>query len=146
MRKVFIVAVVLGLFLFLTPNSVSAKKILPRAKPAAAGVKTTKVAAAVGPSVSVKFRSDRRAIVASFSNLSQASSVTYMFSYNTRGTTQGAQGSVNTSENNTSREIIFGTCSHGVCRYDSSISGSKFVVTIKLPNGKKIVKTFNLKV
>lgn len=145
MRKVFITALVLGLFLFLTPGQAFAKKILPRAKPAAGGVKTTR-GATTGPSVSVKFRSDRRAIVASFSNLSQASSVTYMFSYNTRGTTQGAQGSVNTSENNTSREIIFGTCSHGVCRYDSAISGAKFVVTIKLPSGKKIVKTFNLKV
>ena len=143
MRKAFLLILLLGIFFLAFPGSAHARKLLPRAKPAVAG--TSKVVSS-GPSVSVKFRSDRRAIVATFSNLNKASSVTYMLSYNTRATTQGAQGSVNVSENNTSREIIFGTCSHGVCRYDSGISGAKFVVTIKLPNGRKTIKTFNLKV
>lgn len=142
--KKFVLASFLSILVLLAnTNSIEAKKLLPRAKPAARGGSQV---ATSGPSVSVKFRPDRRAIVATFTNLNKASSVNYMFSYNTRGTTQGAQGSVSTSENNTSREIIFGTCSHGVCRYDYGISGAKFVVTIKLPNGRKIVKTFNLRV
>lgn len=141
-RLIFLCFLVLALF-FLSPGDAYARKLLPRAKPATSGASAV---TSLGPAVKVKFRPDRLAIVATFSNLSKASSVTYMFSYNTRGTTQGAQGSVNASENNTSREIIFGTCSHGVCRYDYGISGAKFVVTIKLPNGRRTIKTFNLKV
>jgi hypothetical protein len=141
-KLIFALVISLSLF-FVSSESAYAKKILPRAK-VSKGVASKVVGS--NPSVSVRFRSDRMAIIASFANLSKASSVTYMLSYNTRGTMQGAQGSVNVSENNTSREIIFGTCSHGVCRYDYGISNAKFIVTIKLPNGKKIVKTFSLRV
>lgn len=144
MRKLVFLVLLFFALLFFSPKEVYAKKLLPRARVATGG--SSQTVSSGGPGVSVKFRADRLAIVATFTNLSQANSITYMFSYNTRGTTQGAQGSINAAENNTSREIIFGTCSHGVCRYDYGISGAKFIVTIKLPNGRRIVKTFNLRV
>lgn len=144
MKKVFLALILSFFFFALLPSSAYAKRILPRAVKSSGGGSSS--VGSGGPGVGVKFRGDRLAIDVNFSNLSQASSVSYLFSYNTRGTTQGAQGSVNPSENNTSREIIFGTCSHGVCRYDYGISGAKFVVTLKLNNGRKIIKTFNLKV
>lgn len=136
---------VLGLFLLGgTFTSVAlAKRLLPRAKPATSGMAPTR-----GVSTSVKFRGDRLAIVVTFSNLSLASSVSYILSYNTRGTTQGASGTLNTetSPDPTTRELLFGTCSHGVCRYDYGITNARFVVTTIKKDGKKIVKSFRLKV
>lgn len=143
MKKVFLALILALLLLPTVASTAQAKRLLPRAKPA--GTRTTVVSAS-GPGVSVRFRGDRLAIDASFSNLSSTTAASYVFSYDTRGTTQGASGSINVAENNTTREIIFGTCSHGVCRYDSGISNAKFVVTLKLANGKRIVKTFRLKV
>lgn len=142
MGKIFTALILAFVMFFISAHGAYARKLLPRAKVATGGSKVT----ATGPAVSVKFRADRLAIIATFSNLNQANSINYMFSYNTRGTTQGAQGSVATSDNNTSREIIFGTCSHGVCRYDYGISNAKFIVTINLPNGRRIIKTFILRV
>ena len=142
-----ILAFLLALIAFtLLPTDASARRLLPRAVPATGATRSGGTITTSGPGVKVRFRPDRLAIIATFSNINQATSVSYLFSYNSRGTTQGAQGSVNTAEANTTREIIFGTCSHGVCRYDYGISGAKFVVTMRLPNGKKIVKTFRLKV
>lgn len=143
MRKVFLAISLAAVVFFLSSQNAHARRLLPRAR---TSVSKSSGTSSSRPSVSVKFRSDRLAIVTSFSNLSQASSVSYMFSYNTRGTTQGAQGSVGIEENSTSREIIFGTCSHGVCRYDYGISNAKFIVTINLPNGRRIIKTFILRV
>lgn len=143
MKKIFLSLLLFLALLFVSSHNAYARRLLPRAKPATRGSSST---SSSGPSVSVRFRPDRLAIVSAFSNLDQASGISYIFSYNTRGTTQGAQGSVDNNESNTAREIIFGTCSHGVCRYDYGISNAKFIVTIRLPNGKRIVKTFILRV
>lgn len=128
-------------------SDVDAKKLLPRVNIP----KTTSKAATGGSSsqgvlVKVKFRGDRRAIVATFSDLSKASSVTYSLTYDSKGITQGAGGSVSVTEGTVTREILFGTCSHGTCRYDTGITNAKLSVTTTLKNGKKIVKNFKLKV
>lgn len=136
---------ILGLVLLgaIFTSAVLAKRLLPQARPRSAGAAPTR-----GISTSVKFRGDRLAIVVTFSNLTVASSVSYILSYNTRGTTQGASGTLNpeTSPDPTVRELLFGTCSHGVCRYDYGITNARFVVTTVRRDGKKIVKSFRLKV
>ena len=125
---------------------VLAKRVLPRAKPSAGRPASTVTGGKVG--VSARFRGDRRAIIVNFSNLTSARSVNYTLSYATRGTTQGAGGSIDPSTTGAtaSRELLFGTCSHGVCRYDSGITNAKLVVTYTLANGKKYGKTFRIKV
>lgn len=136
----------LGLFVFVTlANPAFAKKVLPRAK---STTKSTGGATTGKIGVSVRFRSDRRAIVVNFSNLVSARTVSYTLSYATRGTTQGAGGSIDPSTTGAtaSRELLFGTCSHGVCRYDTGITNAKLVVTYTLNNGKKYSKSFRLKV
>lgn len=138
-------AIIVAFFLLIIGvGEASAKRILPRAKPASG----TKVASSTrGVATGVKFRGDRRAIIVTFSNLSIATKVDYVLSYNTRGTTQGASGSLTSSAGSSViRELLFGTCSHGVCRYDTGITNAKFVVTTYLTNGKKVVKSFKLKV
>ncbi|MBI4153408.1 hypothetical protein HY503_00195 [Candidatus Woesebacteria bacterium] len=142
MKKLAIIVVFL--LLIIGVGEASAKRILPRAKPASG----TKVATPTrGVATGVKFRGDRRAIIVTFSNLSIATKVDYVLSYNTRGTTQGASGSLTSSAGSSvTRELLFGTCSHGVCRYDTGITNARFVVTTYLTNGKRVVKSFKLKV
>ena len=143
--RIFLSIIVLLLGLIM-PSQVQAKRLLPRAAPAKTGGTRVAVTTSRGVTANVRFRGDRLAIIVDFSNLGIASSVSYNLSYTTRGTTQGAGGEISPAENSTSREIIFGTCSHGVCRYDSGITNAKFVVTTILKNGAKIVKPFKLKV
>ena len=146
MKKLFPVFLTLIVFLAL-PTPAFAKRLIPRLQKTTTTSTTARTTSTTkGVTTSVKFRADRRAIVVNFQNLSIAKSVSYTLSYNSRGTTQGAGGAISTAENNQTREIIFGTCSHGVCRYDSGITNAKFAVTTTLTNGKKIVKTFRLKI
>lgn len=145
-KKVSIFALTILVFVFLATPTL-AKRVLPRAR-AAGGTKSTAGTPSGRIGISVKFRGDRRAIIVNFSSLSNASNVSYTLSYSTRGTTQGAGGSINpsTAGASASRELLFGTCSHGVCRYDSGITNAKLVVTYTLTNGKKYSKTFRIKV
>ena len=142
------IAIFLAIFLIslLLPSATQAKRLLPRAVPAKSGGGTAVVSTSRGVGAKVHFRGDRLAIIVDFSNLGIASSISYNLSYTTRGTSQGAGGNISPSEDSTSRELIFGTCSHGVCRYDSGLTNAKFVVTTVLKNGRKVVKPFRLKV
>ena len=141
------IATFLAIFLIslLLPSVTHAKRLLPRAVPAKSGGAAV-VSTSRGVGAKVRFRGDKLAIIVDFSSLSIASSVSYNLSYATRGTSQGAGGNISPSEDSTSRELIFGTCSHGVCRYDGGITNAKFVVTTVLKNGRKVVKPFRLKV
>lgn len=145
-KSIIFVYVFLLTLLVVAPKDALAKRLLPSAaKPAT--TKSVGATTSKGVNTSVKFRGDRRAVIVSFSNLSIASNVSYTLSYQTRGTTQGATGTINSaSGDGASRELLFGTCSHGVCRYDSGITNAKFTVTTMLKTGKKVIKSFRLKV
>lgn len=134
-------------FLLLTIASpVSAKRLLPHARKSSS-TSSRAVRSTRGVTAGVRFRGDRRGIVVTFSNLSIAKAINYQLSYSVRGTTQGAGGALSPgSPDPSTRELIFGTCSHGVCRYDSGITNARFTVTTTLKNGLKIVKRFRLKV
>lgn len=146
MIRILASSLCLFLFFLLFPEDTQAKMRLPQAAPVKSGTSSAPVRTTRGVTLKVRFRGDRLAIIADFTNLEIASSVSYNLSYTTRGTTQGAGGEISPSEGATTREIIFGTCSHGVCRYDSGITNARFLVTTILKNGVKIVKPFRLKV
>jgi hypothetical protein len=139
MRKVAIFSIV-TLLLILTISEVAAKRLLPH-------LAKYKASQAASVAVSVKFRSDRQAIIATFGSVANATKIDYVMSYDTNGLTQGAQGTIVPGTlNQEVRELLFGTCSKGICRYDTHITNAKFTVTVTLTNGKKIVKPFRLKV
>ncbi|MEK7497859.1 MAG: hypothetical protein AAB656_02985 [Patescibacteria group bacterium] len=143
--KIIFACFLLGFLSLAFPTNAEAKRLLPYLRKATtSGARTASTGTGYG--LKVKFMPSRLGIVATFSNMNSVSKISYIFSYTSRGVMQGASGSINTGEINTSREIIFGTCSHGVCRYDSGISNAQFVVTTTLQNGRKVVKTFRLKV
>lgn len=146
-KLVFFLSFLVALFL-VYPQDVHAKRTLPGVSgPKSATVKRTG-GGARGVDVSVKFRGDRKAIVVNFGNLEIASSVSYLLSYTAgKGTKEGAGGTISDlSAGTTTRELLFATCSSGVCRYHTGIKNARFTVTTTLKNGRKVVKNFRLKV
>lgn len=146
-KKIFFILFCFGVFSVLVAPSALAKRVLPQVTNI--GTKDVKVSKTKGVSVSVIQRTDKNAIVASFTNLKIAKDVSYTFSYkNGENIEQVAQSNVDPKEKEpVVRELLFGTCSTGnVCRYDTGIHDAKFVVTTTLLNGKKVIKTFNVKV
>lgn len=136
-------------FLSFASSGVSAKRLLPQVAQSAKTSTKTQVKSGKGVTVAVAFRNDRNAIIAAFTNLKIAKEVTYILSYtNANGIEQVAQSGVDVKEKEpVKRELLFGTCSSdNVCTYDTDIKDAKFVVTTTLLDGKKVIKTFNLKV
>lgn len=96
---------------------------------------------------SVKFNSTRTGLVISFSGLTNATSVTYSLSYESNGIPQGAMGTItNPVVSVDTRELLFGTCSGGVCRYHQNITNAKLVITSKLKSGYTTRKTYLIRI
>lgn len=141
---VFLLVALLTFVIF--AGEVQGKRLLPQASGVSRAKSSSTASTAGRVGVSVKFKSDRQAIIADFNNLGVASSVTYSLSYSHGGVNEGAGGTISASGDTASRELLFGTCSKGVCRYHTGIKNAKFTVTSTLKGGKKVVKTFRLKV
>ncbi len=142
MNKLSLVLIIF-LTLFVFPQIAQAK-VLPQA--AKSGAKTVAVKSA-GIGVSPKLRSDRRAVVVYFSNLQNAKAVSYSLTYTTSVQEEGAMGAINlTGAQTASQELLFGTCSKGVCRYHTGIKNAKLEVSYTSTSGKKYLKRFRIKV
>lgn len=147
--KIFLTSI-LAIFLvaLILPNEISAKKKLPQINSTGqtTSVKRATGGGARGVTTKVKFRSDRLGIIATFSNLDIARSVSYSLTYRSRGIQEGAGGSLTDLTNEQTRELLFGTCSKNVCRYHTGIKNAVFTVTTTLPNNRKVSKRFRLRV
>lgn len=96
---------------------------------------------------SVKFNAGRNGIIIYFSGLTNASSVNYSLSYESNGLSQGAMGTIsNITTSTDTRELLFGTCSGGVCRYHQNITNAKLVITSKLRSGYTTRKTYRIRI
>ena len=140
----------LGLFItifivFFTLTTTVDAKLLPRYASTGTAKSTTK---SVGNTIAVspKFMSGKTGLKVGFSNVGAANSISYMLSYESNGKQEGIAGSVRPAEGNTSRDLLFGTCSSGKCVYHKNIKNCVLTVTAQLKNGKKQVKKFNVKV
>ncbi|MCX6724909.1 MAG: hypothetical protein NTV20_02300 [Candidatus Shapirobacteria bacterium] len=136
--------------IFLILLSVSSETWAAKARTSrggSSGVSTGSVFTGGRVITSAKFRGDRRAIIVNFAGLNNATSVSYSLTYNTNGIPQGAIGTMtNISGASDSRELLFGTCSHGVCRYHTGIIDARLVITSKLKSGITTRKSYKLKV
>lgn len=120
-------------------------KVLPQAKKG--GKVSTGRSVSAGVSVSPRLRADRRALNISFNNLSKVQNISYILTYETNGKPEGASGSVSSSSGNSAtRTLVFGTESSGVPRYHTNITNARLEVTVEMPNGKKSVKKYRIKV
>lgn len=136
--------------IFLISLSVSSEAWAAKARTSrggTAGSTSGSVSTSGRVTTSARFRSDRRAIIVNFAGLNNSTSVSYSLTYNTNGIPQGAIGTMtNISGASDSRELLFGTCSHGVCRYHTGITDARLVITSKLKSGLTTRKSYKLKV
>lgn len=119
-------------------------KLLPRySKPAKSSGGSSSAGIVVRPSL----RPDRQALNIVFSSLSKAKAVDYTLIYRSEGVDKGVSGSLDLSVgDSTTRELVFGTASSGVYRYNTNISNMKLEVVTELQTGKKTLKRFLIRV
>lgn len=148
MKKVVFKVFFLLFFSFIFVSSdVIAAKLLPRFRSGGKGPSASLRVNPSGVGVSAKLRADRKAIILSLSNLTKARSVTYTLIYKTIGKDEGVSGSIDSSSGkNARRELLFGTCSAGVCKYHTNISSMSLEVVTELLSGKKTLKRFRIRV
>lgn len=133
--------------LALFAGSVEAK-ILPQAQKSGISAPVKSGSAGISIGVYPRLRSDRRALIISFSNLQNAKSVSYSLRYDTNTQQEGAIGSVNLSTGLSSEteELLFGTCSKGVCTYHAGIKNAHLEISYTLKSGKKYIKRYKIRV
>ncbi len=137
------ILILLLVLILISSTSVVEAKILPRFKSSAK--KSSAVSS--GVAVSPRLRKDKKALIINFGNLGKAKNVTYTLMYQTNGKDEGVSGSLDSSAGNSaSRELLFGTCSSGVCRNHGSITKMKLEVITELTSGKKFLRRFGIKV
>ncbi len=120
-------------------------KVLPQAHKGKPVVTPTTSTSGIG--IYPYLRADRRALIINFSNLQNATSVSYLLTYKTSTQEEGAQGTlILNGSSSQSVELLFGTCSKGVCRYHVGIKDAKLEVTYTLKSGKKYIKRFKIKI
>jgi len=142
MNKFFLLTI-LSLFIFAQTTQA---KVLPQAGKAGAkqsSIKSTGTTIGISP----KLRSDRRALIVNFSNLQNATSVSYNLVYKTATQQEGAGGALNLKGQSTDKvELLFGTCSANICKYHTGIKDAKLEVSYTTKSGKKYIKKFKIKV
>lgn len=144
MKKVFFSFLIVCFLVLILPNEAwTAKKRPPRGSTKEAPVTRTYTR---GIRASVRFRSDRRGLLINFSGFSGITSVTYTLTYNANGIAQGAMGTATPETGGEQREVLFGTCSHGVCRYHTNITNAKLVIDSKLSSGLTVRKPYRIKI
>lgn len=145
MKRTIFVSVLFFSVLYSTRASFvqAAKKFIPKRS-------TAVVRRSTGPGVSIpavaKYRGDKLGILLSFSNFNGIDSADYSFTYNGNGIDQGAGGTIRSSNNPTvERELLFGTCSSGVCTYHYNLKNARLVLTIHYTNGRTASKSYRIK-
>ncbi len=140
MQKITLIILTIFFSIILsTPTVFAAKKFIP--KKSSVGYKSVGGIPAV-----VSYRPDHLGLNLSFSNFNGLESVSYSFTYKTNGIAQGIGGTVTANNNPTAaRELLFGTCSRGTCRYQYNLSNARLVLTSKYTNGRTISKSYRIK-
>lgn len=142
----FILLVSCLVFLFLSTPVLAAKKRPPRGSGKTTAQKPAGGTSTRGVRSSVKFRPDRRGLLINFSSFDSVMSVTYTLTYTADGVQQGAKGTAMPETAGQQRELLFGTCSAGVCRYHANITNARLMIDSKLPSGLTVRKPYRIKV
>lgn len=142
-RKLFIFGLIFSFFVF-SPTSVLAVKTRPP-RGSSRGALVTR-AYTRGVRAQVRFRPDRRGLLINFSGFGNIVSITYTLTYTANGIPQGAGGTATPATAGDQREVLFGTCSGGVCRYHTNITNARLVIDSKLSSGLIIRKPYRIKV
>lgn len=93
-----------------------------------------------GPYAQLVPRRDGNAIHLIIKRTASYDAISYELSYNAEGVDRGVVGDVDTSKKKGEyeQEILFGTCSKNVCKYDKGVENG--TLTLKIKNGKRLLK------
>ncbi|OGG27355.1 hypothetical protein A2960_00110 [Candidatus Gottesmanbacteria bacterium RIFCSPLOWO2_01_FULL_39_12b] len=129
------------LLLLIGPVKVeAAKKFIPKSAGTKNYTRTSPIPA------SVRYRGDKNGILFSFLNFNGLESVSYSFTYSTNGIQQGAAGNITKANNPLlTRELLFGTCSGGVCRYHSNLANARLTLNARFTNGNTRTKVYKIR-
>lgn len=134
------------LILLLVSLSLLAVPSVFASKPRVRSTVTKTIATTSGYS-KARLSRNTNSVVVTFVNLSNVKSISYTLSYTAGGTQQGAMGNISPSAAATeTRDLYFGTCSHGVCTPHRNISGATLTIQTSLKNGKVNTKIYRIKV
>lgn len=133
MRKfVSLLFIILLLVLFAKPEPVFALK--------------KRIRAARAVYSSAKLSRGTHSVVATFNVLPGVARFDYTLSYKANGIEQGVVGSfVPTGGGSESRDLYFGTCSHGVCTPHYGITNASLTVTATIRGGATYIKRYAIK-
>ena len=145
-KKIFLISLIISLFFILPANVRAAKRRPPRGGKPQVKTTTRTYSSSRGVKASVRFRPDRRGLLVNFSGFDNITSVTYALTYTADGIPQGIRGTVTAETAGEQRELLFGTCSHGVCRYHTNITNARLVIDSKLSSGIIIRKPYRIKI
>lgn len=146
MKKLAVIFFVFGLYFWQQDIVLAAKPRPARgSQSSAATVGRSSSSSGRGVKAGVRFRSDRKALLLSFPDFGQAVSATYSLTYTSNGISQGARSTVTPETAGGERELLFGTCSKGVCRYHSNITNARLVIDSKLSSGVIIRKPYRIR-
>lgn len=126
--------------LFLVSTHVSALRKRVR-KPRTGGG----VVVSSGVGAYVRFRVDRQALLIDFSNFDNLQSGSYQLVYEANGVQQGAGGSIILGDNST-KTLLFGTCSGNVCNYHNNITNARLSITSVLKDSTTVLKPYRIRV
>jgi hypothetical protein len=89
-----------------------------------------------GPYAVLVPRTDGNAMILNLRRTSGYDGITYELAYNAEGIDRGVVGEINTKENKGeyTQEILFGTCSRNVCKYDKDVENGTLTLRIKKGN------------
>lgn len=131
-----VVSVTLVMLFLLTPPTVlAAKKRIRKAAPRVTGVTYS----------TAKLNRASRSTIISFINQGNVASVEYELEYTANGIPQGVIGAMSSTGSNATRDLYFGTCSHGVCTPHYGITGATLTVTTIFKSGATNTKRYRFK-
>lgn len=98
------------------------------------------------PVVSLTSRPDGKELILTIENIQNIRIIEYELVYLTGDVQRGVIGSISVSggEDEVSRDLLLGTCSRGVCRYDENVTGGTLTITFRGEKSYKFVKDFSL--
>lgn len=143
MKKLTILILAIIFFALTASPVLAARKRNPKVRQKAPSAIT--YSASQGVSSKVRFRPDHRALLITFSGFNNIQSGSYELTYTADGVPQGAGGSIILGDTST-KTLLFGTCSGGVCKYHSNITNAKLKITSITKTGQKIIKPYRIRV
>jgi len=133
---------IIGFFIFKKPKETDTPQV-----PVRKVEEINKIDLKDRPYVTLTPRADGREVTLSIDNVIDATEVEYELEYQAESLIQGVFGTIDFSEDPlpVSKELLFGSCSKGKCRYDTGVTGGS--LTLSFDGGDKpyaLKSDFNL--